>query len=289
MGFPGQVDGGGKGAAAFVEVDEEGRIYSVGGGLCSSCPGGVPCSCLRRYRLDAGWDAVGTVPVDALSLVFDGEVPLKDAHGAPILLKNFQGAAFAPSRRVLYVSNGYDCDTVNPGLHAFDLQTGRELARSGKLANSLFWFAFDCTLMNQEPEGMTVWDLDDVPNPHGIQGQLHVLLLDNDVDTYLGGQDHAYFKHYTGKLHVDGARSSGDGRLSSPYGSLGEALVERDCTWNAYQIPRPPPPPCVERPAAWSGSTLVLAPGSYPDDLTDPRLERHAITVRGSGGAEFGR
>jgi hypothetical protein len=289
--IPGQMRGS-KGSAAFAAVDGAGRVYSVGSGACSTCPGGGPCSCLRRYTLD--WSRVGSAAVYGISLAFESEIPLRDAAGQPIQLTGWQGAVIAPSDRIVYVSNGYNCNTVNRGLHAFDLQTGRELARSGIRAYSLFRFQFDCELFdpaistidgkpgNQEPEGLTIWDLDDVPNRHGIRGQLHVLLLDND----LVGNDHAFFKHYTGKLFVDPTGSStGTGRIDDPYASLDEALLERSCPRLAIA----PAPPCVERPAAWSGSTLVLAPGSYPDDLTDPRLERHAITVRGSGGAEFGR
>jgi hypothetical protein len=44
--------------------------------------------------------------------------------------------------------------------------------------------------LNEEPEGLTLWDLDDGRAPN-IHGQLHVLLLDNDDSA-----DEVYIKHY---------------------------------------------------------------------------------------------
>ena len=43
---------------------------------------------------------------------------------------------------------------------------------------------------DEEPEGLTYWDLDG-RNAPGIQGQLHAILLDNDANG-----DDVYFKHY---------------------------------------------------------------------------------------------
>jgi hypothetical protein len=290
--FPDQLNGSGDGAAAFAAVDSEGRIYSVGRGRCSAAKGGDNVSCLRRYKLadatgnEIGWDAVGVVAVDGLTLILDGEVQLRDSQGSQMLLQGWQGAVISPSDRVIYITNGWNCGSANRGLHAFDLQTGRELARSSVSHLSLFRFQFNCQTVGdnaglQEPEGLTIWDLDGVHNSyHDLRGQLHVLMLDND----LFGNDHAYFKHYTNRLFVDPARSSGNGRIGSPYGSLDEAFVQRSCFPPAYGVP----PPCIERPAPWSGSTLVLAPGNYENDLSDPDLEGHPITVLGNGTASFG-
>jgi hypothetical protein len=291
--FPGQLNGSGNGSAAFAAVDSLGRIYSVGRGRCSTANGGDAVACLRRYEIadtsgnPVGWDAVGSVAVDGLRLVLDAEVPLRDAQGGQILLRGWQGAVVAPSDRVIYITNGWNCDSDNLGLHAFDLETGRELARSGMTRESLFRFQFNCQSVGdtaglQEPEGLTIWDLDGVHNSyHDLRGQLHVLMLDND----LHGNDHAYFKHYTNRLFVDPSRSSGNGRIGSPYGSLDEAFVQRSCVPPLYGDN---PPPCIERPAPWSGSSLVLAPGDYDDALSGPDMEGHPITVLGNGTANFG-
>jgi hypothetical protein len=251
VGIPDQLGSDGRGTAAFAAVDSQGRIYSMGRGRCANDP---DASCLRRYSLD--WDAVAAGAVDGLALSLETEIPLYDANGQPILLGSLQGAVVTPSDRVIYLANGYNCGSVNRGLHAFDLATGRELARSSQSSDDLFRFQFDCEptagriseVGNQEPEGLTYWDLDGIPNPDGIRGQIHVLVLDNDAYGY----DHVYFKHYSGRLYVDPAASSGDGGVGSPYPSIADALG-RGAT-----------PPSHDRPAAWGGSTVVLAPGSYP-------------------------
>ena len=45
-------------------------------------------------------------------------------------------------------------------------------------------------LVHEEIEGLTLWDLDDGRAPH-VGGQLHLLLLDNDL-----GPDELIFKHW---------------------------------------------------------------------------------------------
>ena len=44
---------------------------------------------------------------------------------------------------------------------------------------------------DEEPEGLTYWDLDGRKVP-GIEGQLHAILLDNDT----WSDDDVYLKHY---------------------------------------------------------------------------------------------
>jgi hypothetical protein len=284
----------GKGQAGFAAVDSNGHVYSAAGGECASGVG----TCLHRYAMD--WSQLETGGAYLTYSAVWGEVPLYDASGQPLELSSWQGGVFAPSDRVLYVSNGYNCDSRNHGLHAFEIrtdangrQTAHELARSGMTPDHLFRFQWDCDIFgvvidgkpgNQEPQGLTIWDLDDVADYHGMRGQLHVLMLDNDQD----GTDHGYIKHYTGKVFVDAGRSSGNGRIEAAYGSISEALVERSCAWAGTVPPYPPPPDCVARPAPWSGSTLVLAPGSYAHPVDDPRLVGVPITATGSGSAQLG-
>lgn len=46
----------------------------------------------------------------------------------------------------------------------------------------------------QEPEGVTVWDLDKDTRAPGIRGQLHVIMVENDWNKL--SPDDFYFKHY---------------------------------------------------------------------------------------------
>jgi hypothetical protein len=48
------------------------------------------------------------------------------------------------------------------------------------------------TTVREEPEGLTFWDLDADGRAPGLRGQLHVVLLDNDLVT----ADDVYVKHY---------------------------------------------------------------------------------------------
>ena len=95
--------------------------------------------------------------------------------------------------------------------------------------------------MYEEPEGLTLWDLDNGQAP-GIRGQLHVLLLNNDEPD----PDNVSLKHYTNTLHVDGSVSdSGNGTFNSPYKTVETALL-----------------------AAWDGSRISTKAGAYPTNLT---------------------
>lgn len=241
-GFPGQLDENGDGQAGFVAVDPDGRVYSMrNNGLCEKYaaspedPGRG--SCLRAYR--PTWSRVGR---ETFELHVDPEIPLLDEVGKPIFLENLQGGAITPSGRVIYLLNGLTCRTSNRGLHAFDLETGRRLASSRTVEQ--FKFDYDCEgdlgsstdvslLSNQEPEGMTVWDLDVLPNPGGMRGQLHVMLMENEP--FDRNSDKLWFKHYTNRIYVDAKRSGGDGSYDSAYGDLSEAAAR-----------------------AWDGSTVVI-------------------------------
>jgi hypothetical protein len=245
--FPGQDED-----AGWVAVDSKGYVYSSK--QDAPCSGSSSQSCLRKYRVT--WPGAGT----RLSLEPVAEIPLLDATGAPIRLSTIQGGVVTPSDRILYLTSGWTCDSVNTGLFAFDLESGLELARSRQDggASDLFRFEFDC-FYHREPEGLTYWDLDGVDTPEGLRGQLHVLVLTN-----LSGQ--VFLKHYTGDLYVSASATGGDGRFGSPYGSLAEALAGGT--------------PAGTWPLPWSGSTLVLDPGSYRESVT---LSTPGLSVRSRG------
>lgn len=98
-------------------------------------------------------------------------------------LHGVQGGEITPSGELMYM--------VADGIQVIDLATGQVLIQS---SNGLGPFNFEYSpgrpTPYEEPEGLTIWDLDDGREPN-IRGQLHVLLLDNDVSA-----DEISFKHY---------------------------------------------------------------------------------------------
>jgi hypothetical protein len=89
--------------------------------------------------------------------------------------------------------NGYytDTDPKTAGIHVFDAQTGRRIAKSTNGSGDFNYEFHPGWPDYEEPEGLTYWDLNDGRAP-GIRGVLHALMLDNDVSS----ADEVYFKHY---------------------------------------------------------------------------------------------
>ena len=124
------------------------------------------------------------------TLTFLDRVVLRDEQGTPVVLDSMQGGTFADDRH-LYVSCGYYKDPhPSWGLHLFDLRTQRRIVRSTNGSGSFNFEFHPGGSTDEEPEGLTYWDLDERDAP-GIKGQLHAILLDNDANG-----DDVYFKHY---------------------------------------------------------------------------------------------
>ncbi|MFZ5995488.1 MAG: hypothetical protein ACOYU4_10945 [Thermodesulfobacteriota bacterium] len=115
-------------------------------------------------------------------------------NGAGLELRHMQGGVFSEDGN-LYIVNGYykDCSRRRSGVHVFDAETGRRIAKSTN-GYGRFNYEFHPGWPNhEEPEGITLWDLDDGRAPK-ISGRLHVIMIDNDVT-----DDDLYFKHYSMK------------------------------------------------------------------------------------------
>ena len=127
-----------------------------------------------------------------------GAVQPVDENAVLIELEHMQGGVFGGDGR-LYIVNGYmeGHDPKLGGIRIIDPDTGRLIARSS-LDDAPFKFeyhhnrTFGVETVGEEPEGLTWWDLDDDTRAPGITGQLHVLLLDNEILS----TDQLYFKHY---------------------------------------------------------------------------------------------
>jgi hypothetical protein len=170
--FPGQS------SAGWVGVDPDGFVYSSVSGPTE----------FRKYSVN--WADLET---NGLTITFEAAIPITDENGDPYQLKDMQGGVVTPDGKVLIVSNGFDdCDNPTYGLHAFNLETGQRIIRSCESGCGWIfqWDACDVGFLDEEPEGLTIWDLDNGAAP-GMSGQLHVLLLNNDLI-----KDNAWMKHY---------------------------------------------------------------------------------------------
>jgi hypothetical protein len=189
--FPGQTHAG------WVAADPTGL-------LLSSEAASVPQ--FNRYFLD--WAAFQASGETAFTLDVRAPILLQDESGAPLELLAAQGGEYSDDGQLLYFSNGYgDFDQATWGVHVFETRagSGAECGSAGDPCtiahrvehshNGPGGFAFEFSHdspFREEPEGLTFWDLDADGRAPGLRGQLHVVLLDNDLLT----ADDVYVKHY---------------------------------------------------------------------------------------------
>lgn len=193
---------------------------------------------LYRYHLDLDRLAASCVTREGCeveqSITSKDRWHIVEADGSPLSMRlgrYIQGGDFTPSG-YLFLSNGkvnniiYDDDPEDQrvGIHLVNPE-GRIIADSNNPSNvctqsggafscgprdpqGTFPFEFDPSAdVAEEPEGLDWWDLDDGAAP-GVRGQLHVLLLDND----LIDADGVYFKHYrVGGICLENCDRDGDG------------------------------------------------------------------------------
>lgn len=180
-------------------------------------------------------------------------------------LATMQGGEFGPGGLLYLVSGFYDDSNGledREGLHILEPRTDAQgvvtwhrIAHSTRGTGGHFDFYYDPGFPTyEEPEGLTIWDLDDGRAP-GIRGQLHAFVSDNDVEA--GDID---FKHYTSTILV----RPGIGCL--PGAIPGTA----NC-----------PFPTISGAAsfAWNGGHLRIRSGSYPGPITINRRLR--LTAEG--------
>jgi len=210
-------------------VDASGVVYSSGSHDVAS---------VNRYTVD--WDALENsafLPTTPIS-----PIPLWDETNPSLELDRLQAGVLSPTGRLLYLVAGY-CDTNLPtdGIHVFDLPSGRRVRRSTN-GHGYFNYEFHPVEYDEEPEGLTIWDLDGSNLP-GISGQLHVLMLDNDNETL--GDDDVYLKHYTHTITVDRSYvGPEEGTPQKPFNTVTEAHT-----------------------LAWDGANIAIRTGSYPETL----------------------
>lgn len=162
--------------AGWCAIDSKGVLLSSNGKVTPRIRAGE--GPLFRYRISGS------------TLTFLDRLVLRDEKGTPVVLDSMQGGTFADDHH-LYISCGF---YKNPhpswGIHLFDLRTQRRIVRSTNGSGSFNYEFHPGGSTDEEPEGLTYWDIDR-RNAPGIHGQLHAILLDNDANG-----DDVYFKHY---------------------------------------------------------------------------------------------
>jgi hypothetical protein len=198
---------------------------------------------LHFYSLD--WNALHNAN-DASSLTFTHEVEVSDESGSRLRMRTMQGGEYAPGDGLLYLVSGFytDSDSVadQEGIHVIDTTTWRRVQHSTRgFGHFDYYYNPGFFTGAEEPEGLTIWDLDDGRAPN-IRGQLHVFVSDNDIEA--GDID---FKHYTRIIRADAssAASCQDGSPGCPLRTVSAAVA-----------------------LAWSGSEVRARAGTYAGGLT---------------------
>ena len=213
---------------SWCALDPQGFLYS------EAAPTNTA---ITKYGID--W----TTLRDQNRLILQGgtHITLLNDRGAPVEILNQQGGAISPSGELFYLVAGDETDLHDShGLHVFDLATRRLVQRSSRTQEPFVFGWIPGLPECEEPEGLTIWDLDDGRAP-GIRGQLHVLLLDNDPF-----HDEVYLKHYANTIYVDRTYTGTEaGTVWRPFRTLA----------TAYNF-------------SWDGARIRIRGGSYPETLT---------------------
>jgi hypothetical protein len=116
------------------------------------------------------------------NVAFNHAVQILDDWGNPIQLHDVAGGAFSPSGK-LYLALDDHSNSDWGQIVVIDVNNGR--------VHRTYWIERHRYLIGpEEMEGLTFWNSNGTAP--GINGQMHLVLLDND-----GGQDDWYYKHYT--------------------------------------------------------------------------------------------
>ena len=196
-----------QGSLGWVAYNRHERmLYSSDGTVSNASP-------LYRYRVDL--EALKSGGDAGAGILFHDRFTLYEADGSaltPGFGDYMQGGVFTPWGD-LYLINGQMYGSpgdVRGGIHVFD-PNGRMIAESQN-GSGRFNFEYNPgTPTFDEPEGIDWWNRSGAdPASPGISGQLHVLLLDQDI--LPTNEDDLYFKHYdVAYLHLQDADQDGDG------------------------------------------------------------------------------
>jgi len=240
------------GDAGWCAVDAAGTIYSSP----------QHTTILTRYALNwAHFQATGNILLTALPAE-----PMRNEQGAALDLTTMQGGEFNAGG-LLYLASGFysDSDALadREGLHILENRPNgiggffwQRIAHSTRGFGHFDYYYNPGTFTGaEEPEGLTIWDLDDGRAP-GIRGQLHATVLSNELDS--GDID---FKHYSHVIRVN------------PFISCTGVFPQGSPT-----CPFPTVAAAVNN-LAWNGSEIRIRAATYTGPLTIARRIR--LTAEG--------
>lgn len=236
-------------------------------GWCATNQNGSIYSSLQHATqlttYDLNWPLLQSSGVAQLTV--RGSESMLDEQNQPLDLVTMQGGEFAPGGQILYLISGfYDDDNgleEREGIHVMQRVDQSGVISWRRIAHSTrgfghFDFYYDPGFPTyEEPEGLTVWDLDDGRAPN-IRGQLHAMVSDNDLEA--GDID---FKHYTSTIVVNPSITC----------TLGNQPGTPAC-----------PFPTITAAAnlAWDGAEIRVHAGVYNGPLTVSRR----VTLTAEGG-----
>jgi hypothetical protein len=194
----------------------------------------TPYSPVHRYQIIESQLGLGHVPEGSNGFLIKRQLFfLYDDAGSQITLRVMQGGVFS-DEGYLYLNNGY-AKYFNPhegGIHVFDGDGCLESKSSIDDMPFQYEFhpyqgVFSGEWRGEEPEGITIWDLDNGRAP-GISGQLHAIMLDNNINE----TDALYFKHY--RIEKIGSATFGDPAIFTfiaNRNSNSKEVHRSDCIW----------------------------------------------------------
>lgn len=257
----------------WCAVDDEGFLYTSKNGHQ-----------LVRYQVNWAQLTSNNSQHDALHSPQIIQLSFPNANYTEI--KHLQGGEFSTSGELFYLSSGAaggclpipgnGCSIfetkVGPGspkesdgIHVFETANWTEIQTSTKNNNleDHFTFQFDNDLTGQQPQGLTIWNLDSDNAANGVGGKLHVLIFDFDFDILDPGDHEFSMYHFSNIIYVDAENGSdspitGIGRRDNPFKSFNDAF---------FYFP------------VWNGAEIRLRIGTYPD--TGVYNKRVLITSEG--------
>ncbi|MFQ5813765.1 MAG: hypothetical protein ACE5I2_11360 [Anaerolineae bacterium] len=202
-------------------------------------------SAIKRWSVNWGkLRTTGTLdPLQELA-----PLQMSNEQGQALTLGSIQGGVISPNGELLYLVGNDQNDPNAHGIQVLELSTGRRVMHSTN-GYGYFNYHFDPSSWlpceREEPEGITIWDLDNAAAP-GISGQLHVIMLDNDCTE----NDDVTIEHYTNTILIDGSYTDPghpdkNGTPSYPFRTVTDA----------YNL-------------AWDRAQIKITAGTYPESLT---------------------
>ncbi len=124
---------------------------------------------LQTYRIDGSLGIAAEFP-------FIANFPLYDENGVPLNMNRIQGMDISP-RGHLYVVNDevLDQGAKKGGVHGFDLTSGRRVTFLG------IDYSTGGGSLSKELQDVAIFDLAAVPADSNVEGEIHVLALNNDL------------------------------------------------------------------------------------------------------------